>query len=232
MLGLWLNNVTYFLSLLISNHFVKTNNPVVFMLKFCSAIVFFIASSSHVFAQKDSVIFNPKQEIAIDGKRYRVYNSWLSLGAGAGYNSKWPKDEKNIGVDYSFHIQQYYFRLGAFMSGVDFTANNNYNLHAGVGLRKEKEKYNLSIFAGPSSAYFRRPLSDSSSYNLGNVYNEIGGYACIEAVYKIKYDVGIGGQIFCDYNNVQMVYGVRLIAYFSGAYRGVKYGYHAPPKKK
>jgi hypothetical protein len=202
------------------------------MFKRFITLLFFVILSTKSFAQQDTAVFDPKKEIAIDGKRYRVYNNWLSLGAGAGYNSKWPKDEKNIGADYSFHVKQYYFRLGAFMSGVDFTANNNYNLHAAVGLRKEHEKFNLSAFIGPSSSYFRRPLSDSSKYNLANVYNEIGGYACVEAVYKVKYEVGIGGQIFCDYNNAQMVYGVRLIAYFSGAYRGVKYGYHAPAKKK
>ncbi len=76
------------------------------------------------------------------------------------------------------------------------------------------------------------PLSDSSNYNLGTVYNQVGGYAVIEAVYKLKYDVGIGGQLFCDYNQVQMVYGARIILYFSSAYRGVKYGYHDPTKKK
>ncbi len=184
------------------------------------------------FAQTDTTKFNPKQEIVYDGKRYRVYNSWLSVGAGAGYNTKWPKDEKNLGADFSFHIKQYYFRAGAFMSGADFTASNNYSFHLCYGLRKEKEKYNLSAFIGPSTSYFRRPLSDSVNYNLATVYNMVGGYAAIEAVYKIKYDVGIGGQIFCDYNQAQMVYGVRLIAYFSGAYRGIKYGYHAPAKKK
>ena len=81
------------------------------------------------FAQTDTAKFNPKQEIVYDGKRYRVYNSWLSVGAGAGYNTKWPKDEKNLGADFSFHIKQYYFRAGAFMSGSDFTASNNYSFH-------------------------------------------------------------------------------------------------------
>lgn len=193
-------------------------------------IVFICIGLNSVFAQTDTAAFNPKKEIAFDGKRYRVYNNWLSVGAGAGYNSKWPKDEKNLGADYSFHLKQHYFRLGAFMSGMDFNAANNYNFHLGAGLRKETEKYNLSAFAGPSSSFFRRPLSDSINHNLGTVYNELGAYACIEAVYKIKYDVGIGGQIFCDYNKVQMVYGVRVILFFSSAYRGIKYGYVKPKK--
>ena len=102
------------------------------------------------------------------------------------------------------------------MSGMDFTAANNYSFHACYGFRKEKEKYNLSAFIGPSTSYFRRPLSDSTNYNLAQVYNAVGGFAAVEAVYKLKYDVGLGAQVFCDYNQVQMVYGARLIVYFSG----------------
>ena len=195
-------------------------------------VIYCVFSGAICFSQTDTVKFNAKKEIIYDGKRYRVYNNWLSIGAGANYNSKWPKDEKNIGADFTFHIKQNNFRIGGFWSGNDFTASNNYSFHLCYGLRKEQEKYNLSAFIGASTSYFRRPLSDSTNYDLLTVYNMVGAYAVIEAVYKIKYDVGIGGQIFCDYNQAQMVYGVRLIAYFSSAYRGIKYGYHAPPKKK
>ncbi len=189
--------------------------------------------------KKDTTIFNPKKEIAYDGKRYRVYNNWLSFGVGPGFNSHWfkdEKDEKNACVDYSFHIKQYYFRLGGFMSGRDFTQFNNYSFHGGIGLRKEEPKYNLSMFLGPSLSFFRRPLSDSTEFGLptvlGSVYNRVGGYACVEAIYKFKYDLGLGGQIFCDYNEVQIVYGVRILAYFSSAYRGIKYGRKTASKKK
>ena len=204
-------------------------------------LVSFIFFGGSYFAQKDTVIvinkkdttaYDKKKEIALDGKRYRVYNNWLSVGAGANYNTRWPKDEKNIAVDFSFHLKKNYFIAGGFLSGTDFTAANNYSFHLGYGLRKEGNKYNLSAFVGPSLSYFRRPLSDSSNYNLGTVYSQVGGYAVIEAVYKLKYDVGIGGQLFCDYNQVQMIYGARILLYFSSAYRGVKYGYHDPTKKK
>lgn len=199
-------------------------------MKYLLVTIFILFGVRSFFAQTDSVEFNRKQEIVVDGKRYRVYNNWLTAGAGVGYNTRWPKDEKNIGADFSFHIKQQYFRLGGFLSGSDYRASNNYNAHLCVGLRKEKEKYNLSAFIGPSASYFKRPLKDSAEYNLASVYNEFGGYAVVEAVYKIKYDVGIGGQIFCDYNRVQTVYGVRLVLYFSGAYRGIKYG-RVPGKK-
>jgi hypothetical protein len=190
-------------------------------------LFFFFQLSIH--AQSDSTkSYNAKEEIAFDGKRYRVYNNWLSVGPGVGYNSNWPKDEKNMAVDFSFHIQEHYFRAGTFMSGVDFYAANNYNFHLQYGIRKETTKYNLSAFLGPSYSYFKRPLKDSTEFGLNTilstVYKEFGAYACVEAIYKIKYDVGIGGQVFCDINKTQMVYGVRMVVYFSSAFRGVKYG--------
>lgn len=178
------------------------------------------------FSQTDSSkIYNPKAEIYYDNKRYRVYNNWLSFGGGGCYSTHWPKDQRNAGADYSFHVKQHYFRLGGYLNGNELHSYNNLSAHLAYGLRKETIKYNLAAFAGVSTSYFRRPISDTASYDLNNVYNAAGAYACLEAVYKIKYDVGIGGQIFCDYNQVQTVYGVRLILYFSGAYRGIKYGY-------
>ncbi len=230
-------NITLFKNKLFYLSLPRLKSLFIFMFTLLSTGALMSQTDSTAVVKKDT--FNRKREIAYDGKRYRVYNNWLSFGGGAGFNTKWQhdeKDEKNLAIDYSFHIKQYYFRTGAFMSGRDFTAANNYNFHVGLGLRKESEKYNLSAFIGPSFSYFRRPLSDSTQFGLSpvlnTVYNRVGGYACLEAVYKIKYDVGLGGQIFCDYNEIQMVYGVRLIVYFSGSYRGIKYGYKKPKPKK
>ncbi len=203
-----------------------------YTLKLIFIFIFCIIFGKIQFAQKDTTVFDKKKEIVYDNKRYRVYNNWISAGAGFGYNSKWPKDERNIGADFNFYVKEHVLRLGGFLSGTNFTSANNYSFHLCYNYRKEGEKYNFSAALGPSTSYFRRPLKDSTNYNLSKVYNEIGAYAVVEAVYKLKYDVGIGGQIFCDYNQVQMVYGVRFILYFSSAYRGVKYGNRGSAKKK
>ena len=184
----------------------------------------FILNIGVSFAQKDTLPYNRKKEIEYDGKRYRVYNNWISVGVGAGYSTRWVADQRNIGLDYSFHLEKTYFRLGAFMSGVQLTSQNNINFHGAYLYRKETTGYNLSASIGPSYSVFKRPLADSSRYNLGTTYKEVGAYACLEGVLKIKYDVGLGAQVFADYNKVQMIYGVRLIAYLSSAYRGINYG--------
>lgn len=174
------------------------------------------------FAQQDTSkpAYNPKEEVLYDGKRYRVHNNWLSFGGGWAVNTHREKDQKVLALDYNFHIKTHQFQAGAFMSGNNFTPGNNYNFHIGYGLRQEKIKYNFAAFGGISTSYFYRPLEDSVNHNVSRLYNELGGYVCVQLVYKIKYDVGAGLEVFADYNQVQSIVGARIILYFSGAYRG------------
>ena len=196
-------------------------------------VIPFLAWSLGTFAQSEpGTQYDPKEEIIYDGKRYRVHNNWLSAGAGWAVNTHREKDQKNVGLDFNFHIRRQHFQAGAFMSGNDFTPGNNYNFHVGFGFRQERQKFNLAAFAGPSASYFYRPLKDTANYDITTLYNRVGAYVCLQAVYKIKYDVGIGLDVFADYNQVQSIIGTRIILYFSGAYRGLKKGHYIDTKKK
>lgn len=193
--------------------------------------VLFLFAAFVAKAQKDTT-YNPKEETVYDGKRYRVYNNWLSAGAGWAYNTHREKDQKSVGVDFNFHIKKQEFQLGVFTTGNNFTPGNNYNFHLGLGLRRERPKYNLAAFVGPSASYFYRPLKDTLNYDISRLYNEVGGYACVQVVYKIKYDIGLGLDLFADYNKTQAIFGTRVILFFSGAYRGIKTGHYMDGKRK
>lgn len=177
--------------------------------------------------KKDSVKpYNRKEEIVYDGKRYRKYNNYLTFGAGPLFSSIRAKDQKNIGGDFQFHIKTQYFQIGAFMSGDDFLNNKYTNGHLGIGLRHERNKFNLAAFVGPAFSVYVTELRDTSGAIIDYpVSTAIGGYISLQAVYKIKYDVGIGGEIFADLSDKQQAIGARLIIYFSGAYRGIKRGF-------
>ncbi|MBS1636386.1 MAG: hypothetical protein JST26_10745 [Bacteroidetes bacterium] len=192
------------------------------------ALLFFCSLISQA---QQIVPYDPKEEIVYDGKRYRVHNNWLSAGMGWAVNTHRELDQKTVAVDYNFHIRRQYFQAGAFMSGNNFTPGNNYNFHVGFGLRKETARYNLAAFVGPSASYFYRPLPDTLNYDISRLYNRVGAYASVQAVYKIKYDVGIGLEVFGDYNQTQSIFGTRIILYFSGAYRGIKKGHYIDSKK-
>lgn len=61
---------------------------------------------------------------------------------------------------------------------------------------------------------------DASS--LPTFYQGVGLYGCVQAVTKFTYDIGFGGEVFGEISQKQSIIGIRLIAFFSGAYRGPK----------
>lgn len=181
-------------------------------------------------AQKDTLPFNRKKEIIYDGKRYRVYNDYLTFGAGKAYSDIRRIDQSCLNADFQFHLTKEYFQLGFFMSGDQFLRNTNLQGHLCYGYRHEKELYNLAVFVGPSYSYFVTGSTDTSGIFHVKSNTTLGGYICLQGVYKIKYDVGLGIELFADISPLQKIAGARLICYFSGAYRGEKKGYK--PKKK
>jgi hypothetical protein len=108
------------------------------------------------------------------------------------------------------------------MSGPQYLTNTNVAGHLCYGYRYEKNKYNLAGYVGPSYSYFAT-VSDDTLRNLV-VNSAMGAYVNIQAVYKFKYDVGIGVELFADISQLQQMYGGKIILFFSGAYRGEKRG--------
>jgi hypothetical protein len=191
-------------------------------------LILFFASFYGAVAQKDTLPFNRKKEIIHDGKRYRVYNNYLTFGIGKAYSDIRRLEQNMLNVDFQFHVQKQYFQLGFFMSGDELLKNTNIQGHVCYGLRREKDYINLAAFVGPSYSYFVTGFSDSLGVFHVTRHNVFGGYLCLQGVYKIKYDVGLGIELFADVSVQQTMVGARLICYFSGAYRGEKKGFRAP----
>lgn len=175
-----------------------------------------------LFAQDTSqyvVKENFKREIVIDGKRYRVYNNWITFGAGPMYHSENPRTQFSLGLDFHFHIKKVYLNVGGVMSGDQFGIWNNYTGHVGwIPWRKESEVKNMAAMAG---------FSYSQSYKFiyaghyeSNRYEGLGLYAQFEYTMKLQYAVGLGTAFFVDWNKNRFLIGVRLDGYLSGAYRG------------
>jgi hypothetical protein len=174
------------------------------------------------FAQKDTLPYNRKQEITYDNKRYRRWNNYLTFGAGKAYSTIRETDQSIIGVDFNFHMQKQYFQVGFLMSGPEYLTNTNVAGHICYGYRYEKNKYNLAGYVGPSYSYFVTVSNDTLRNLIVN--NALGAYVNLQAVYKFKYDVGIGVELFADITSLQQMYGGKIILFFSGAYRGEKRG--------
>lgn len=202
------------------------------------SILLFIALSFAASAQTDTVINGKKYKLVdekktednnkkhiipfdstfvINNKNFKYYNSWLTAGAGWQQNVTY---KRNLGftggVDFNFHVKQYYFQLGTNITGEKFGFYNNYQFHFGYGKRFEDKDFHFAGFAGLSYSSGRGKVD--SIYI--RPYSQPGLYVQGEVVKKVAYDVGVGASLFADWNQEQTMIGFRFIIYFSGAYRG------------
>lgn len=162
--------------------------------------------------------YDRKEEIIYDGKRYRIHNSYLSLGGGFLQSSIRSTLQKTLGADFQFPIRRMHFQVGAMMSGEGFSSNNHIQGHVCYGFRRERTKNNLALFFGPS--YATGVEGDASG--APRFYQGLGGYVAVQAISKFTYDIGLGVELFGDISQRQSIAGLKLIVFFSGAYRGPK----------
>lgn len=171
--------------------------------------------------------FDRKKEIKLDGKKYRIYNNYVTLGVGKGYNTIWDQAWFATAADFNFHIQKAYFQSGFMVQGPSFYNRQQVQLHLAGGYRKESYKYFWAAFGGLSYTNGYYPLmlkgvngKDSAYANPPPLMSEVGLYAAVQLFYKVKFDYGIGLTIFGDVNEKQSMVGARIELFFSGAYRG------------
>jgi hypothetical protein len=167
-----------------------------------------------------------KEEVIYDGKRYRKYNNYLTLGGGFLSSSLRDDVDRAIGGDFHFHIRRQYFQIGALMSGPQFLSNNNVQGHFGAGLRRERSNSNLAIYGGLTYFTGVITVSDSSLGLIPRYYQGVGAYICAQAMTKLTYDIGAGVEAFAEVSKTQGIIGFKLILFFSGAYVGVKKNYN------
>jgi hypothetical protein len=164
-----------------------------------------------------------KEEIIDNGKRYRIHNSYLSVGPGFLASSIRSSVQKSLGLDYQFPIRRMHFQAGALMSGEGFSSNNNVQAHVCYGFRKENRRNNFAAYIGPS--FYTGVEGDASA--LPSFYQGVGLYGSAQVVTKFAYDIGLGLELFGEVSQKQNILGLRLIAFFSGAYRGPKRNFNA-----
>jgi hypothetical protein len=171
---------------------------------------------------KKKEIYYRQEEVLFDGKRYRRYNNFLTMGPAFLNSTIRTQSQKGVGIDFQYHIRRQYFQTGVMMSGIDFGNNNNVTAHLGYGLRRERNYYSLAFFGGPSYSYG----VEGDINSLPVFYSELGFYVSAQAVTKFTYDLGLGVEVFADFSAKQTLAGLKIIAFFSGGYRGPKRNYN------
>ena len=184
--------------------------------------LFLLFFCAFVYGQRDSIrakpVYNRKEEIIHDNKRYRVHNNYLTLGGGFLGSSIREDMQLSVNADFQFHIRRQHFQFGGMMSGQKFLSNNNTQVHLGYGIRQEGITRNLAAFAGPT--YFTGVTGYAGQQP--EYYDGWGFYLCGQAAYKFAYDIGVGLELFFETSQKQTLGGLKFFAFFSGAYRGIK----------
>ncbi len=162
--------------------------------------------------------YNRKEEIIYQNKRYRVHNNYLTLGGGFMASTLRSDIQSVVAADYQFHIRRQHFQLGAMMSGEEFLSNNYVQVHLGYGQRLESYHSNFAAFVGPT--YFSGVAGSVGQPE--DFFDGFGVYMSFQAILKFAYDIGLGVEAFAEVNYKQKTTGIKLIAFFSGAYRGAK----------
>lgn len=186
-------------------------------------------------AQRPGDTTNYKREIIYKDKRFRVWNNWMTGGAGLGFNTKNPHTQAVIGLNFNFHIRARYFRLGGALAGDNLSIRNDYQLHAAwIFRRSDNERYHWALMSGLShSTMYDFLYPDSIGPVYSNAYTQrVGLYLEAQLIKKVFYDVGFGGSLYADLNAHRQLFGLRFDLYFSGAYRGPAKGGPAPKRRK
>ena len=168
--------------------------------------------------------YDRKREIRLDGKKYRIYNNYVTFGVGKAYNSAWKQLFLATAADFNFHIAKAHFQLGGFLQGQNFYTRQQVQLHLGGGYRRESYQYFWAAFGGLSytNGYYPFTLKTmgGSDSLIHPVMSVPGLYAAVQLFYKLRFDYGIGLTVFGDVNQLQSTVGARIELFFSGAYRG------------
>ena len=163
-----------------------------------------------------------KKQIVIDKDKFKLYNNWLSIGAGMAKNTGLEKPTGVLAMDYNFHIRTSYFQAGFSHSGVNSPIANdpvNNQIHICYGDRKETNNFNLSYFAGFS---LTKGYGQTGAVYENKPFVAAGLYITAEYIQKIFYDIGFGPGVFADINGKRFIFGVCLDLFLSGAYKGKK----------
>lgn len=199
------------------------------MIRPFSFIILFFVFCGDILAQDTTVKqgkkldYRPKEEIIYYGKRYRIHNNYLTLGGGFLNSSIRDQSQKCAGADFVFHLREQHLQVGMMMSGDEFLSNNNVQVHLGYGYRRETHSSNLAAYIGPTWFTGVVPYTDPlTGITRPDFYNGYGAYLCLQGVTKLYYDFGLGLELFGDISYKQSTFGFKIIAFFSGAYRGPK----------
>lgn len=186
---------------------------------------------------KDSVPF----KILYDNKIYKLNAGFFTIGTGLFLSNNISYNMKGISLHFNFHIfREVYTQVGlirikdnksfTFPEKKDVTISYFNFLFSPFVIKKENIHFAF-IFNSIGVAYgggykdetyhYKGGIAQDSTNTIQNNYFGWHFYSSVQCVYKFKYDLGIGADMYAEYFNDQtVIVGIKISLYFSAAFRG------------
>lgn len=167
-------------------------------------------------AAVDTVVINHN----VYGRQY----NWILFGPAFGA-SRFANKDASVGIDLHFRFKKLNWQAG-FMRGGEYNNsfythfyNRDFNeIHVALGLKKGWRKSLIATYAGIGA--IQGFYLDAAGASDGENFSAVSLYGSAQIIFKPIYDLGFGINAFADVNIRYSVYGIRLVAFLSNAYKG------------
>lgn len=211
--------------------------------KFLSACIVGIMCVMNGLAQKVDTIYadSVPKKILYDNKIYKLNAGFFTLSMGPHISNNIDVGMKGISLNFNFHyFRELYMQVG--LNRISGDASYQYpdrkavtvryfNFHFSPVVMKSAYLKFAFIFVPVGITYgggykdevyhYIGKLSYDSTNVIPHNYFGVNLYSSVQCVYKFKYDLGVGIDMYAMYQpNEMMIVGLRLSFYFSAAFRG------------
>ncbi|GAB4207207.1 MAG: hypothetical protein Fur0023_17810 [Bacteroidia bacterium] len=186
---------------------------------------------------KDSVPI----KILYDNKIYKLNAGFFTIGTGLFLSNNISYNMKGISLHFNFHtFKEAYMQVGlirikdnksfTFPERKDINVSYFNFLFSPFVIKTENIRFAfifnpIGITYGggykDETYHYTGIIAQDSTNTIQNNYFGWHLYSSVQGVYKFKYDLGLGVDVYAEYLNDQtIIAGVKLCFYFSAAFKG------------
>lgn len=210
-------------------------------------LVFQILISFEIYSQKnkevDTVyVDSVPKKILYDNKIYKLNAGFTSIGTGIFISNHLNYIMKGLSVEFNFHFFKECF-IQAGLSRILYNEKFYYPTRKDINISYftfylspfvfKWEDIDFAFILTPigmtygggykdETYYYQGIITKDSTNTIQNNYFGTNFYSSIQCYYKFKYDLGIGGNVYAEFNQMNnfMIVGFKLSFYFSAAFKG------------
>lgn len=205
-------------------------------------ILFYFFQTSLFSQNKIDTIYvdSVPKKILYDNKIYKLNAGFATIGYGLYFSNYLNNFMRGIGLNFNFHTyKELYLQIGLnrIKGNASFelpqkkdvvVSHFTFNLSPSV-IKTENTKFafiftpiGISYGGGykDETYHFVGKIAVDSTETIQNNHFGMNLYSSVQVYYKFKYDLGIGTNVYAEYQQNFFVIGIQLNCYFSAAFKG------------